>query len=311
MHAAALAPHRTAPSQALDVRSRFGLALACLCAAAALLAARWIPDAVARIGYGLLVAAVLLALTLLAGKVASLRQFRELSFPFAVFALVQVLNDSIPGYVGVHVLRDPPTSGNPLASTVSGSVVMQLLETAIAVVPILVLTKVSGLDMGSIYARRGVIGRWLLFAVGAFVAFYLFTATLPLRPGSPVQHLLPTNGAVTLDRFLALTPALLVMVLSNGFQEELLFRGLFLQRYTRFFGAGPANILQAAIFAFAHAGVTYTPTVLLFIVAVVFPGGLLAGYLMRASDGVVAPAIFHAAADIPIYLGFLSWVALT
>jgi len=68
-------------------------------------------------------------------------------------------------------------------------------------------------------------------------------------------------------------------------------------------------VLQAAVFAFAHLDVGYTPSVRLFVLAVVFPLGLLAGYLMRASNGVVAPAIVHAGLDIPIYLGFLSWVA--
>jgi membrane protease YdiL (CAAX protease family) len=59
-----------------------------------------------------------------------------------------------------------------------------------------------------------------------------------------------------------LTPALLVPVISNGFQEEFLFRGLFLQRYNALFGAYMSNILQALVFAFAHPEVTYTPNAL-------------------------------------------------
>jgi hypothetical protein len=39
----------------------------------------------------------------------------------------------------------------------------------------------------------------------------------------------------------------------------------------------------------------------------VFPLGLIAGYLMRSSNGVICPAIFHAGVDIPIYLGFLTY----
>ena len=307
MQAAALTPEvATARGSRLE---RVGLALVCLGAGAAALGARWVPDAVARIAFGLVLAAGLLALVLLAGKVAALRPYRDLSFAFFVFALVQVLNNALPGYVGLHVLRDPPTTGNPLASTVYGTVAIQLLETAIAVVPILALTKLAGLDPGSLYIRWRASGRWLLFATGAFVALYAFVATLPLRPGSPAQRLLPTNGLVTLDRFLALTPALLVLALSNGFQEELLFRGLFLRRFEAFFGAGVANVLQAAIFTVAHVEVAYTPLLLVFLVGVVFPAGLLAGFLMRASKGVVVPAIVHAGLDIPIYLGFLSWVS--
>jgi membrane protease YdiL (CAAX protease family) len=99
------------------------------------------------------------------------------------------------------------------------------------------------------------------------------------------------------------------MVLSNGFQEEFLFRGLFLQKYDWLFGARVANVLQALIFAIAHAGVTYTPVALLFIVLIIFPTGLVAGYLMRATHGVIAPAIFHAGVDIPLYLAFLAYVS--
>ena len=138
---------------------------------------------------------------------------------------------------------------------------------------------------------------------------YVFIATIPLRPGSPIQQVLPTGAKLTIQRVLALTPALLVMAISNGFQEELLFRGLFLQRYTLFFGAGVANVLQAAVFAVAHVGVTYTPLLLVFLVAVVFPLGLLGGYVLRASKRIFVPAILHGAFDLQIYLGFLASVS--
>jgi membrane protease YdiL (CAAX protease family) len=104
---------------------------------------------------------------------------------------------------------------------------------------------------------------------------------------------------------IALTPALLIVALSNGFEEELLFRGLFLQRYTPWFGARWANVLLAIVFTVAHINVTYTPMVVVFLVAVVFPLGLLPSVLMRASNSLVVPAVMHGALDLPIYLGFL------
>jgi uncharacterized protein len=303
--------HQTLPEArrpGLDLRAKFTLAAGCLVAGVAPLAARSIADDVARISYGLLVVAAFLAFTLFVRKASSLRQFWELSFAFFVFALVQVLNNSIPGYVGTAILHDPPSAGNPLASTVSGTVVIQLLGTLIAIVPIIVLTRLSGRGLASVYACRGKVGTWLAFPLVFFVVFCVFTATVALRPESPAQRLLPTSGAVTLDRFLAWTPALLLVAFSNGFEEEFLFRGLFLQKYNTFLDARVSNVLQAAIFSFAHAGVSYTPSALFFILVVVFPLGLLLGYLMRASDGVTAPGIVHAALDIPIYLAFLSYV---
>jgi uncharacterized protein len=310
MHAPSLdRPVSEAHRPRLDIRQKSVLAIVCLCAGIAALAAKWIADDVARVTYSLLVMALFLAITVYARATTSLRQFWELSFAFSAFAVVQVLNNSIPGYVGTSILHDHPAPGNPFASTVSGTVVIQLVGTFVAIVPIIVLTRVSGRDLGSIYLRKGIVGRWLLLAIIFFVLFYFFIATIPLRPDSFARRLLPTNGLVTFDRFLALTPALLVMVISNGFEEEFLFRGLFLQKYNFFFNAPVSNVLQAAIFSVAHAGVSYTPSALVFIVVLVFPLGLLAGYLMRATDSVITPGIFHGALDVPIYLAFLSYVS--
>ncbi|HEX5503465.1 MAG TPA: CPBP family intramembrane glutamic endopeptidase [Thermomicrobiales bacterium] len=288
------------------VRENAILALLCLGAGVVPLAARSIGGDVARVAYGALVAAAYLAFALFARRTAALRPYWELSFAFFIFAFVQVLNNAVPGYVASHVVRAPATAGDPLAATVSGTVVIQLLETGIAIVPIIAFTLVSGRDLGAIYARVGKRG-WFVGALVFFAAFYGYLATIALRPDSPAHRLLPTNGPLTLARFLALTPALLVVAVSNGFEEEFLFRGLFLQKYTAFFGAGVANVLQAALFATAHAWITYTPTALLFIVALVFPLGLLAGYLVRATNGVVVPAIVHAALDLAIYLAFLTY----
>jgi membrane protease YdiL (CAAX protease family) len=307
MHVAALAPRFSPePVSRLDVRGRASLALFCLCATVASLAARWIPGLASRITCGVLIAAGLLALCLASTQLTNLRQVRPLLWALFIFALVQVLNNSLPPLVATYVVDESPTIGNPLASTVSGSVLMQFLETAIAVVPILVLARLASLDLGSLYVSTRPAVRWLTFAIAAFLAIYAFIATIPLRPGSPIQQVLPVAANLTVQRVLELTPALLVMALSNGFQEELLFRGLFLQRYTFFFGARAANVLQAAVFTVAHVNVAYTPMLLLFLVAVVFPLGLLAGYLMRASNGVFVPAIVHGGLDILIYLGFLA-----
>jgi membrane protease YdiL (CAAX protease family) len=194
-----------------------------------------------------------------------------------------------------------------IASTISGTVILQLLTTLIAIVPVVGLTLVSGKDLRSIYAHTGVAGRWLAFAVVFFVLFYLFLATIPLRPGSFAERMLPTNGTPTFAAFLAITPALVLVSISNSFEEEFLFRGLFLQKYERFFGARLANVVQALIFSVAHGGITYTPVAWLFIVLIVFPLGLAAGYLMRATRGVLVPGLFHGALDMAIYLAFLTY----
>lgn len=288
----------------LATPARWGLAALTLVAGVAALAARSIPGVTAQVIYGVAVAALLLGLSMMAKRSARLAPYSRLPFVLFVFAVVQVLNNSIPPFVLTNVLHEQTSNGNPLASSVAGTVVIQLVEAVIAVGAIIVLVRMAGLDLGSIYARFGRFGAAHVIAIVAFVGVYLVIGL------SPTAHrMLPIQGEMTLGRYLALTPALLIMVISNGFEEEFLFRGLVLQPYTALFGWFGANILQALIFAFAHVGITYTPNALFFILVAVFPLGLVAGRLMRHSDGVVAPAIFHAAVDIPIYLAFLTFAS--
>jgi membrane protease YdiL (CAAX protease family) len=293
----------------LDVLTRTILAAVCLAAGFAPLAAHWIPDDAARTLVLLALTTLYVCVALFARTQPSLQQFWELAFALFVFAFVFLLNSTIPGFVATTILRDPPNAGNPFASTIAGTVIVQLVETLLAIVPVIVFIKLSGRDLRSIYVRKGIIGKWLLIAVVFFALFYVFTATIPLRPGSFAERLLPTNGTVTLARFIAFSPALIVISLSNGFEEEFVFRGLLLSRFNWFFNPWTANILQAAIFSFAHLGVTYTPSALVFVVIVVLPLGLVAGYLTRATNSLLTPAIFHGALDMAIYVTFLSYAS--
>jgi uncharacterized protein len=286
----------------LDTRQKSILAVLCIGAGILTLSTRSVPGDVARIAYGLVVTAVFLALALFARQRSSLRRFWELLFAFFVLSVFVVLDTTVPHYVGTYILHDTPVPGNPLASTIRGSVIIQLLETVITIVAVVVLTKASGKDLGSIYLRVGTFGRAFVIGIAGFVLFYVLI-------GSSSHRFFPTNGTLTLSHYLALTPALLVLVLSNGFLEELLFRGLFLQKYNAFLGPYLSNVVQAVIFALAHVGVSYTPFALLFIGLIVFPLGLLTGYLMRSSNGILAGSLFHAGADIPIYVAFLSYVS--
>jgi membrane protease YdiL (CAAX protease family) len=284
------------------LRSRWGIAAFCLISGIACLAARWISSGLfTRVTYGSVVAAVLLAVALLARR-SSAVALSSVAFAFFVFAMVQVLNNSMPLYVGTTILRRPPANGDPLGSTVSATIWVQLLETAIAVVPILVLVRWWGEGLAGLYLRVGRMGWWLVVSALVFVGCYLAAAT------GMTQRLFPVRSVLPFERFLALTPALLVLCLSNGLQEELLFRGLFLKRYQKIFRPLTANLLQATVFAIAHVGVVYTPIAFVFLFVVAFPLGLVAGYLMRNTQGMVVPVILHAGLDIPIYFAFLTYV---
>jgi len=289
MTTAAAAP--AVPSQSPHTWS---LAVVCFAAGAAALAMRWIGDDLLRFGCGLVLCALFFGTAFVLRRAADTRW--PLAFAFGVFALVQLLNNSLPAFVAVQVLHAPPTDGDPLAGTVSASVAVQLLETAIAILPVVVLTLLSGQRLESIYLSGGTSWRWLLAAIGFFVVLCVFVAT------RGAQRLVPDNAPFSLS----LAPALLLVAISNGFEEEVLFRGLFLQKYTALFGARLANLVQALVFTFAHLGITYSSSTTVFLVLAVFPLAIATGYLMRKTNSVLVPSIVHAALDVPIYLIFLT-----
>ncbi len=135
-------------------------------------------------------------------------------------------------------------------------------------------------------------------------------ALVMVAMGRHGSHFIPMHAGIAQARYLTLMPALAVLAISNGFQEEILFRGLFLRRYEAYFPFWAALILQALVFSIAHLGITYSSLgAALFTLLFALPLGLVAGVLMRATRGVLTPATFHGALDIPIYLAFLSYVS--
>ncbi|HEV2449981.1 MAG TPA: CPBP family intramembrane glutamic endopeptidase [Thermoplasmata archaeon] len=289
------------PEAALGTGKKVALGLVCVLAGAAPLSYGFIDNDLLRFLYTVGVAVAYLAFTLRARSDPSLRRYWELAFAFFVLAVVGVLNNLARNF-GSYVLHSPPVAGNPLASSVTASVLVQLVETAVAIVTIFVLTRSFGLSLGTVYARPGRLWALFLATLAVFVLLLVFTARHQ-------SSLFPTNGMGSQGSFLTLAPALLVLVVSNGFQEEFLFRGPFLQRYGTHFG-GPASVLISSIvFAIAHLGVTYTPSAIFFILVAVFPLGLVTAFLMRRTDGIVTPAVLHAGFDVPVYWSFLTYVS--
>ena len=192
-------------------------------------------------------------------------------------------------------------SNNPLASTVLGTVLAQVFGTLSLVLPIILLTKASGSSLNALFLNKQRSWVWLLVSIIGFLVFFLLAAF------GLSKAFFPNNG-VTFSRFLALTPALLVLVLCNGLREELWFRGLFLKKYGRFLLPFSSNLLAAIIFASFHVQVQYSRSLPIFL-AVALIQGLVLGYLMQKSGSLLAPAVFQAGTDIPIYLVYLSYAS--
>ena len=67
--------------------------------------------------------------------------------------------------------------------------------------------------------------------------------------------------------------------------EELLYRGLFLQKYEPFLGKGLSNVLTAIVFAIMHTQVTYAAEMITFLM-IVLVLSLIWGALIQKSDSL-------------------------
>jgi membrane protease YdiL (CAAX protease family) len=174
-----------------------------------------------------------------------------------------------------------------------GIAMAKLAESIIRVAAVLVLMAITGADRGSIYLAKGKLRLGLAVGIPAFIVFVAI-AFLPLAA-----------QAGLINRLLSLSPWIAIFVFSNGFMEELLYRGIFLSRYEPFLGKGLSNLLTAIVFTLIHAQVTYVADVLQFLL-IVFPLALIWGYLMQKTDSLWGSAILHAGADCIIIFGIFS-----
>jgi uncharacterized protein len=181
-------------------------------------------------------------------------------------------------------------------------VLAQLVGTLLLIVPIIVLTKASRWDLRSIFVATPK-GWW-----GLAVAVACFTLIYVLAARGRTESFFPTNGGVTFSRFVALTPALVVLVLLNGLREEMWFRALFLNKYGMFLRPFVSNGLAAVIFTSFHVQVQYSASILLFL-AYTLVIGLVLGWLMQRTKSVLPSAILHAGTDIPIFLVYLTYAS--
>ncbi|MFC2014808.1 lysostaphin resistance A-like protein [Chloroflexota bacterium] len=109
-----------------------------------------------------------------------------------------------------------------------------------------------------------------------------------------------------MNKLLSLSPWILLFVLSNGFMEELLFRGLFLKRYEPFLGKGLSNLLTAIVFTLMHTQVTYALQMFQFLL-IALTLSLVWGYLIQKTNSLWGAVLFHAAGDcLIIFVAYAS-----
>ena len=178
----------------------------------------------------------------------------------------------------------------------AGWAVLKFNEFVMVVGSVLIMNRLGGLDLRSLYLQRGKLRLGLIIGLSTFILAAV--GAIPMATLFNAQNL-------TISRILPWVPWILIYVFANAAMEEVLFRGVFLKKLTPFVGKFGANLLVAIVFTLIHGFTDYSVDNLIF-VAILFPLALLWGWLIQKTEGVWASILFHAGMDIPIMLGIFS-----
>jgi membrane protease YdiL (CAAX protease family) len=232
---------------------------------------------------------ILLGSSLLLRRSDRLRKYWPVLFAFFIASFAQALDYYFSGWLVSLLGLD--------VKSPAGIAVDKLESTLLIVLPIVLLTRLSGNSMGSTYLQKGNLRQGLIIALTVFIV----VAALSI-PWAQWQYRV---GDLSLQRVLPWIPWILLFVLANSINEELLLRGLFLQKLEPFLGAFPANICMAIAFTMLHVGIDYSRNTLL-LLALLLPLGLVLGYVMQKTRGILGPWLIHASVDIAVVLSLFS-----
>jgi membrane protease YdiL (CAAX protease family) len=173
----------------------------------------------------------------------------------------------------------------------------KMYETLLIVIPIIVLTLISGADLGSIFIKLGNQNYKWGFGVGGLVLVNFFTSVL-IFFGTGYE--LPKLGSAIVWGF--------VFSICNAFSEELWIRGLFMKKMFPIIGIAGTVVLTSTTFAIFHlTSVAYLPAIAVPVFLInTFTLGLACGILMQKTDSIWGAYLIHMAADIFLFIATLA-----
>lgn len=217
-----------------------------------------------------------LALALALRRSASLHKYWRLALSYFVASASLLF---------AWFLSGPPMDWLNLSlDTPTGIAFAKLSESFFVVFGIIVITLMFRADLGSIYLKRGNLKLGLSVGIISFIVL------------AGLAILQATNQGITLEQIIQVAPWILVFIFANAFEEELLYRGIFLRPFARAIGRPLAILATSLVFMLAHLEVTYTPD-LLFFLPLVFVLALVWGWLIQRTDSLIASILFHAGGD--------------
>lgn len=215
-----------------------------------------------------------------------LRRFRPVFFAY----FTAVLGLSLGFFFGDWGLR----LFGLTTQTPAGIAIAKFSQASLIVIGVLATARLCGEDLASLHIRKG---RHLTLGLSVGLAGAAACVVLTLQQ--------PAIRALGTAKLVSLIPWILLFVVSNGFMEELVFRGLFLGRYEPLLGKWLAIVSTALAFTLAHMQVTYTADLLGFLL-VLFGLSIAWGWLMQKTGSLWGSALFHAGADLLIILPIFS-----
>jgi membrane protease YdiL (CAAX protease family) len=233
--------------------------------------------------------ALFLVTVILTRKIPLLKPYWRVMYAFFVASMVNV----VTWYFAIYLREGLFDMLGVSTATTPGMTFAKLLEASLTVGVILVLVKLSGDDLASVYIRKGNL-RWALM-IGV-LALVNFTASAVL---------IAANSDLNIEAMVADLPLWLLFSLANGFMEELWFRGLFLGRLQAIIGAGGAIWMTSIWFGVMHVFAVYVSGIgALVFATLVFTLGFAFALLMQKTKNIWGATLFHAASDFHWLIAF-------
>ncbi len=235
---------------------------------------------------------VILGLLFLAGalltrKKPGLENYSQISYAF----FIAITTYFLTSWFGIY--RDPMLiSWGIDLDTDRYLATVKVLEAAIVIGAILILSLVWGNKPRDLYIRKGRLGLSLFLGL----CLFLINAATAIMTGA-------VRGLAG-DFLIVRLPWAVIFSLANAFMEELLFRGLFLGRLKEIFGTWGVIVLTSIVFTVMHSAASYMNLVeALIFQVIIFPMAMLFAYLVQKMDNLWGSTLYHAGSD-----GFLFYL---
>lgn len=233
-----------------------------------------------------------LVASLLFKRSVKFAKYWPITYAFFIASTVNLVSDLFGGYNTDFVhLFGVYTGENAIAA------LAKIYETLLIVIPIIVLTLVSGADLASIFLKVGNQNAKWGFGVGGLVLVNFFTSVL-IFFGTGYE--LPKLGSAIVWGFL--------FSIFNAFSEELWIRGIFLKKMFPIIGIAGTVLLTSTTFSIFHlTSVAYLPPMAVPVFLFnTFTLGLACGILMQKTDSIWGAYLIHMAADVFLFIATLA-----